>query len=106
MKPVLLRQGGGVLAGQEGQESGGEHPLQQAVRLFALCRPKANQVLQCSKEFLYLMLLLKRQGVLVSFLELRFLRKMSLLALGGRPQPLKSPLKLRKVLLLENKSNK
>merc|ERR1712029_99438 len=29
--------------------------------------------------------------VLVSFLELRFLGKMDLLALGGRPQPLKKP---------------
>jgi len=29
--------------------------------------------------------------VLVSFLELRFLGKMALLALGGRPQPLKKP---------------
>ena len=29
--------------------------------------------------------------VLVSFLELRFLEKMALLALGGRPQPLKKP---------------
>ena len=30
-------------------------------------------------------------GVLVSFLELHFLGKMALLALGGRPQPLKNP---------------
>ena len=30
-------------------------------------------------------------GVLVSFLELRYLGKMALLALGGRPQPLKKP---------------
>ena len=30
-------------------------------------------------------------GVLVSFLELHFLGKMALLALGGRPQPLKKP---------------
>ena len=27
----------------------------------------------------------------MSFLELRFLRKMTLMALGGRPQPLKKP---------------
>ena len=27
----------------------------------------------------------------MSFLELRFLRNMALLALGGRPQPLKKP---------------
>merc|ERR1711952_565042 len=30
-------------------------------------------------------------GVLVSFLELHFLGKMALLALGGRPQPFKKP---------------
>ena len=30
-------------------------------------------------------------GVLASFLDLRFLGKMALLALGGRPQPLKKP---------------
>ena len=35
--------------------------------------------------------LLPVPGVLVSFLELRFLGKMALLALGGRPQPLKKP---------------
>ena len=35
--------------------------------------------------------LLPVPGVLVSFLELRFLVKMALLALGGRPQPLKKP---------------
>ena len=36
-------------------------------------------------------------GVLVSFLELRFLRKMALLALGGRPLSLsKSPLKVKR----------
>ena len=35
--------------------------------------------------------LLPVPGVLVSFLELRFLGKMALLALIGRPQPLKKP---------------
>merc|ERR1712016_26558 len=35
--------------------------------------------------------LLPVPGVLVSFLELRFLRKLALLALGGRPQSLKQP---------------
>ena len=35
--------------------------------------------------------LLPVRGVLVSFLELRFLGKMALLALRGRPQPLKKP---------------
>ena len=35
--------------------------------------------------------LLPVPGVLVSFLELRFLGKMALLALRGRPQPLKKP---------------
>ena len=35
--------------------------------------------------------LLPVPGVLVSFLELRFLGKMALLDLGGRPQPLKKP---------------
>ena len=35
--------------------------------------------------------LLPVPGVLVSFLELRFLGKMALLALGGCPQPLKKP---------------
>ena len=30
-------------------------------------------------------------GVLVTFLELHFLGKMALLALGGHPQPLKKP---------------
>ena len=35
--------------------------------------------------------LLPVPGVLVSFLELCFLGKMSLLALGGHPQPLKKP---------------
>ena len=35
--------------------------------------------------------LLSVPGVLVSFLELCFLGKMALLALGGRPQPLKKP---------------
>ena len=35
--------------------------------------------------------LLPAPGVLVSFLELCFLMKMALLALGGRPQPLKKP---------------
>ena len=34
--------------------------------------------------------LLSVPGVLVSFLELRFLGKMDFLALGGRPQPLKN----------------
>ena len=35
--------------------------------------------------------LLPVTGVLVSFLELHFLGKMALLALSGRPQPLKQP---------------
>ena len=35
-------------------------------------------------------------GVLVSFLELRSLGKMTLLALGGRPQPLKKPTRSQK----------
>ena len=35
--------------------------------------------------------LLPVPGVLVSFVELCFLRKMALLALGWRPQPLKKP---------------
>ena len=33
----------------------------------------------------------------MSFLELRFLGKMALLALGGRPQPLKKPSQSQKV---------
>ena len=40
-------------------------------------------------------------GVLVSFLGLRFLEKMDLLALGGCPQPLKKPSQSQKVHFYE-----
>ena len=40
--------------------------------------------------------LLPVTGVLMSFLELRFLGKMALLALGGLPLPLKKPSQSRK----------
>ena len=46
---------------------------------------------RCHKYFRGLSRLLPVPGVLVSFLELRFLGNMALLALGGRPQPLKKP---------------
>ena len=51
--------------------------------------------------------LLPVPGVLVSFLELRFLGKMALLALGGRPQPLKKALsKSKGTFLRENECAK
>ena len=50
--------------------------------------------------------LLPVPGVLVSFLELRFLGKMALLALGGRPQPLKKFSQSQKGHFYENKCAK
>ena len=51
--------------------------------------------------------LLPVPGVLVSFLELRFLGKMALLALRGRPQPLKKPSQSQKgTFLRENECAK
>ena len=61
-------------------------------KMFTFSRAHSHALTNATRRHEYfrgLSRLLPVPGVLVSFLELRFLVKMSLLALGGRPQPLK-----------------
>ena len=60
--------------------------------MFTFSRAHSHALMtDCQEFFRGLKGLLPVPGVLVSFLELHFLVKMALLALGGRPQPLKKP---------------
>ena len=62
--------------------------------MFTFSRAHSHALTNATRRHEYfrgLSRLLPVPGVLVSFLELRFLGKMALLALGGRPQPLKKP---------------
>ena len=62
--------------------------------MFTFSRAHSHALTNATRRHEYfrgLSRLLPVPGVLVSFLELRFLGKMALLALRGRPQPLKKP---------------
>ena len=62
--------------------------------MFTLSRVHSHALTNATRRHKYfrgLSRLLPVPGVLVSFLELRFLGKMALLALGGHPQLLKKP---------------
>ena len=66
----------------------------QKGKMFTFSRAHSHASTNATRRHKYfrgLSRLLPVPGVLVSFLELCFLGKMALLALGGRPQPLKKP---------------
>ena len=66
----------------------------QKRKMFTFSQAHAHALTNATRRHEYfqgLSRLLPVPGVLVSFLELHFLGKMALLALGGRPEPLKKP---------------